>query len=188
MVGGKVLHVDGSLVAADASNESIVTGSEELIVALKGAYAVQDQKLETRYYKRANDRLMSLTDPDATVVSRVQPGLKGKPCLSYKHHRVVDDRNGVITAIETTAGDVEENRRLSSLVEQQGYKTHMGNLHSAPKVTRQDFFQPHHFHYDPEANVYRCPAGEMLYPRRHCPERLILEYCARKGTYAPPVR
>lgn len=36
----------------------------------------------------------------------------------YKHHRAVDDLCGVITAVETTAADVEENARLMALVDQ----------------------------------------------------------------------
>ena len=35
----------------------------------------------------------------------------------YKNHRVVDDRFGVITAIETTAEDIAENTKLLALVQ-----------------------------------------------------------------------
>jgi transposase len=36
----------------------------------------------------------------------------------YHHHRVVDNAQGVITAVETTSGSIAENKRLLGLVEQ----------------------------------------------------------------------
>lgn len=36
----------------------------------------------------------------------------------YKHHRAVDDKCGVITAVETTVADVEENSRTEALIDQ----------------------------------------------------------------------
>ena len=58
--------------------------------------------------------MVSKTDPDAPVV---QQGRKeSRP--RYKNHRVVDDKHGVITAIETTPGDVGENAKLIDLVDQ----------------------------------------------------------------------
>jgi hypothetical protein len=54
---------------------------------------------------------MSRTDPDAAIVNR------GKPRLSYQVHRAVDARAEVITATETTAGDVNEAHRMVPLLE-----------------------------------------------------------------------
>ena len=34
------------------------------------------------------------------------------------HHRVIDDRSGVITAVETTPGSIAENKKLMELVDQ----------------------------------------------------------------------
>jgi transposase len=97
LVDGKKLHLDGSLVDAHASNNSVVQGAPELIAALKAAYQVTEKKLEDRapYYDSQNERLMSTTDPDATVVRKGNHG----PRPRYKNHRVVDDAHGIITAV-----------------------------------------------------------------------------------------
>jgi hypothetical protein len=64
-----------------------------------------------RRYVKENSRYISTTDPDASIVNR------GKPKLRYQVHRVVDGRSEIITATETTAGDVNEAHRLIPLVE-----------------------------------------------------------------------
>ena len=122
LVWGERVHVDGSLIEADASAQSVVEGPAELMEELKLAYAAQERKLTgnlgDRYYKPVNERLMSTTDPDAPNVRRTKGGHQGESRARYKNHRVVDDENGVITAMQTTGGDVEENRPLEELLEQ----------------------------------------------------------------------
>jgi hypothetical protein len=54
---------------------------------------------------------MSTTDPDAAIVNR------GKPKLSYQVHRAVDGRSEIITATESTAGDVNEAHLMVPLLE-----------------------------------------------------------------------
>ncbi|TAN39147.1 MAG: transposase [Verrucomicrobia bacterium] len=108
--------VQAGLVDAHASNNSVVQGAPELIAAVKSADQATEQKLEERtpYYVAQHERLMSTTDPDATVVRKGHLG----PRPRYKNHRVVDDAHGVITAVETTPGAVAENHRLLPLVAQ----------------------------------------------------------------------
>jgi len=130
LVSGSKLHVDGSLVDANAACDSVRQGPPELIAALKRAYLQEEGKLAELEeeaaggddskpggggrYQPVNDRLVSRTDPEAPVVRKGK--LMARP--RYKHHRAVDDRFGVITAVATTAGDVEENAKLWELVEQ----------------------------------------------------------------------
>lgn len=120
LIEGRKIHLDGSLVDADASTDSVVKGGPELVRALKEIYEAQDAKLDKRghagrpYYERSNDRLLSKTDPDAPVVRQG----KGGPRPRYKNHRAVDNAHGVITAVETTPGNVEENSKLLDLVDQ----------------------------------------------------------------------
>lgn len=121
LVDGKKIHVDGSLVDANASKNSVVKGPPELIAELKRIYRKEEAKLEEKeedpsnhsYYKPVNKGMISKTDPDAPVVRHG----KGDSRPRYKNHRVVDDAHGVITAVETTPGDVEENAKLMELVE-----------------------------------------------------------------------
>jgi hypothetical protein len=60
---------------------------------------------------------MSTTDPDAAIVNR------GKPKLSYQVHRVVDGSSEVITATETTSGDVNEAHEMIPLLESHHFNT-----------------------------------------------------------------
>lgn len=119
LVDGKKIHMDGSLIAANASKDSVVKGSPEWIAALKAAYESVENKLDEAMsrpsdYERENKSLVSTSDPDAAVVRRGR--MESRP--RYKNHRVIDDAQGVITAVETTSGDVEENAKLMDLVEQ----------------------------------------------------------------------
>jgi hypothetical protein len=71
----------------------------------------QESTNRWRSYEKKNNRYISTTDPDAAIVNR------GKPKLSYEVHRAVDGRSEVITATETTAGDVNEAHRMVPLLE-----------------------------------------------------------------------
>src|SRR5712692_3791231 len=106
LVDGNKLHVDSSLVEADASRESVIKGPPELMGALKRAYAATESKLtETstpESYQAINDRMMSKSDPDAALVRR--GGGESRP--RYQNHRAIDDAQGVITAVETTPGSI----------------------------------------------------------------------------------
>ena len=130
LADGCKLHFDGSLVDANASTDTVIKGSPELISALKDLYRSQELKLEDidddfsgsgdsgsgrpSDHKPVNDGLMSRTDPDSAIVSK--RGVPPRP--RYKNHRAVDDDNGVVTAVETTSGDVGENAVLMDLIDQ----------------------------------------------------------------------
>ncbi len=109
LVDGKKIHVDSSLNDANASCDSVLKAAPELIAALKAAYAATESKLEDATtpdsYEAVNDRVVSTTDPDAAVVRRGQQ----PPRPRYQNHRVIDDAQGVITAVETTPGSIAEN-------------------------------------------------------------------------------
>src|SRR5258708_8617561 len=64
------------------------------------------RKIKQKYQKN--------TDPEATLVR--QHGFKTRP--RYKNHRVVDDAHGVITAVHTTTGRINESHELMKLVDQ----------------------------------------------------------------------
>ncbi len=118
LVEGKKIHVDSSLIDANASKDSVLKASPELIAALKKAYQAQESKLAEATtpsdYDAINDRMMSTTDPDAPVVRK--GGDSARP--RYHHHRCIDDANGVITALISTPGSIAENSKLLDLVQQ----------------------------------------------------------------------
>ena len=118
LVDGSKIFVDSSLVDADASNNSVID-TRSLKVQLQESYKKLEARLEeksestdsSRRYVKANSRYISTTDPDAAIVNR------GKPKLSYQVHRAVDERSEVITATETTPGDVNEAHEMIPLLE-----------------------------------------------------------------------
>ncbi len=125
LVEGSKLHVDASLIDANAAKESVIKGAPELIALLKGAYRATESKLEETStpgtYQAVNDRMMSQSDPDAACVRK--GGGDSRP--RYHHHRVIDDRSGVITAVETTPGSIAENKKLMELVDQHEKNTRL---------------------------------------------------------------
>src|SRR6266436_4775059 len=208
LVDGNKLHVDASLVDADAAKESVIKGAPPLIAALKRAYAATESKLEEtstpENYQAVNDRMMSQSDPDAAMVRKGS----GDSRPRYQHHRAIDDAKGVITAVEATPGSIAENKKLMDLVDQhekntrcqvqtvvadhkygtsqnyvacqaRGITTHMGDIASKAHNGRdQGIFGDEAFTYDPVSDVYRCPAGQTLKPRRVHAIRRTLEYKA----------
>jgi transposase len=214
LVDGNKLHVDSSLVDADAAKESVIKGAPPLIAALKRAYAATESKLEEtstpENYQAVNDRMMSQSDPDAAMVRKGS----GDSRPRYQHHRAIDDAKGVITAVDTTPGSIAENKKLMDLVDQhekntrcqvqnvvadhkygtsqnyvacqaRGITTHMGDIASKAHNGRdQGIFGDEAFTYDPVSNIYRCPAGQILRPRRVHPIRRTLEYKATASVCA----
>jgi transposase len=206
LVGGNKLHVDASLIDADAAKESVIKGAPPLIAALKRAYQATESKLEEtstpESYRAVNDRMMSQSDPDAALVRQGS----GDSRPRYKHHRVIDNHKGIITAMETTPGSIAENKKLMDLLDQhekntrcqaqiviadakygtsenyvacqeRGITTHMRDTLSKARAGReQNIFGDEAFTYDPVRDIYRCPAGQSLKPRRINPIRRTMEY------------
>jgi transposase len=118
LVDGKKLHLDASFVTANASRDSVMKASPELIAAAKQAFQAQEKTLENTetpaHYEAINDRMISTTDPDAAMVRH--RGDTSRP--RYHHHRAIDNAHGVITAVETTPGSIAENSKLMDLVQQ----------------------------------------------------------------------
>jgi hypothetical protein len=106
LIGGDNVHVAASLIRADASLNCVVvverTGAKLAETAV-GAAEGEDPKDEPpKGDGSVNERHMVLTDADSTLVRhRI-----GKSVPSYKNHRALDDKTGVITALETTTGSV----------------------------------------------------------------------------------
>jgi transposase len=211
LVDGHKLYLDGSLVTAHASRESVVKSTPELIAALKAAYQVQEHKLAHPGPPLENAQLLSTSDPEAPCVRPKRLTRESRP--RYKHHRAVDDRCGVITAVETTPGDVMENHRAAALVEQheqttgqavqtvvadrqygtaenyqhfhqRGVVPHLAPVHDGPLPAERGLFRRAEFRYDPTRNVYTCPANQTLFPGPHDARRHSTKYQTRQGVCA----
>lgn len=185
LVEGSKIHVDGSLVEADASRDTVERESYRRV------YEEVESRL-TRVTVRKRRRWVSRTDPEAVVVR------KGKADVSrprYKHHRAVDDERGVITAVTTTAADRAEPAEVVALIEgheqttglrvrtvvgdcqygtnetyrqcvRRGIRPHLGDVKQAQWPGSGGRFGLEDFTYEEAKDRYRCPAGHYL-KRQH---------------------
>ena len=81
LVEGSKIHMDGSLIDADASKDSVVKASAELIDQLREAYGAVEAKLDGHlgkpYYQPVNRKLLSTTGPDACTAKIFSLNRKG---------------------------------------------------------------------------------------------------------------
>ena len=214
MVDGKKIHVDSSLIDANASLDSVLKGPPELITALKEAYQAQESKLTERTmppgYEAVNDRVVSATDPDAAVVGR----RAGTARPRYHHHRAIDDAHGVVTAVRTTPGSIVEQSQWQGLIDQhqantqipvrtvvadckygtvenfvagqqRGWHTHMGDGQAKQhRVRGEGIFPESAFTYCAGDNTYLCPAGQIMKPSPRRADRGTWEYRLPKSVCA----
>src|SRR6201993_307203 len=133
LVDGTKIHVDSSLIDANASLNSVRELDAATLDQIQQACLEQTQKLEEADCSKnetdedqkpdlpgpgprteVNQKYQSSTDPEATLVR--QQGVKTRP--RYKNHRVVDDAHGIVTAVKTTTGRINEGHELMGLIDQ----------------------------------------------------------------------
>ncbi len=214
LVDGDKLHVDASLVRADASKNSVKELPAAVVEKMREAMGRLDEPEPAQNQAPAggtNATHVSRTDPDATLAKHSG----GKAVPSYKNHRGIDDKAGVITAVATTTGVVDDAHQLPELLAQHrerlghlpqtavgdskfgtmenytecqklGVRTHMADLAATQKNNprRQSIFPPERFRYDRRRDVFICPAGNELYRRKFYTNRGHYEYIARAGVCA----
>lgn len=137
--------------------------------------------------QRTCDQKYSRTDPEASLYRR--PGKE--PKLAYKTHFLADEHQGIVTAVATSAASVDDTAKVPELIEQHqrrcgrpqrvvgdrlyGSQDCLGYLQDRgiQTVIRQrkggnkhGGFDKSEFHYDAQADVYRCPGGQTLRRRR----------------------
>jgi len=214
LVDGSKIFMDSSLIEANAANGSIMD-RYSLKAQLSERYPELERRLseigEEELAQRGvvNQRHISLTDPDATIVGR------GKPRLYYQAHRAVDACAEVITATDVTRGDANEAHRLIALWQAHGENTervaatvvadskygtienflachdrgiaaHMPDLKQAAtkRTQMRSIFPDSEFIYDPESDTYRCPAGQRLKRKSLHQSRDSMDYAAPKKACA----
>lgn len=113
LVDGKKLFVDSSLLEANASKNSVVD-TQSLKRHLNAKYAELEKRLDEPEMEGVADRrYVSTTDPDSGHTRKGKG--RSRPC--YKVHRGVDGSHEVITSTEVTSGEVDDSRRLKSLMD-----------------------------------------------------------------------
>jgi transposase len=181
LIEGSKIHLDASLVAANVSRDSVVREP------LRRVYEEAEKKL-TRIEVKGKRKWVSRTDPEAVVVKK---GKGDRPRARYKNHRAIDDRQGVITAVETTLADRSEPHEVEGLIDQherstgkpvgtvvgdhqygtnenyrrcvkRGIRCHLGDVHSSMGDKKEKLFSREDFDYEADSDRYRCPAGHDL--------------------------
>jgi len=207
LVDGRKLHVDASLIAADASRNSVVRQ-----VVLREVGKLEEPASEPPPPSgKVNASYRSTTDPEASVVRH---STSGKSTPSFKSHRAIDDAAGVITAVATTAGAIDEATQLLPLLEQshdhtgraaqvavadsryghsanfialarRGIRAHVADLRSQQNNHRTaDIYPAERFLYAAEQDLFVCPAGEILRRHHYHAGRGYYEYRAARGVCA----
>jgi len=215
LIGGDKVHVDSSLIRADASLNCVIV-VEKTVAKLEqqGDASGQEEGSEDDDQKGSgpgkstvNERHVVQTDPEATVVRhRI-----GKSLPSYKNHRALDDKAGVITACVTTTGIRDDGEELPAVLEAHeevtgvkikkvvgdskygttfnfitlatlGIRTHMADLRKKQNNHRlQGIYGQERFVYDASSDTFTCPAGRKLYNHHYHHQRGYYEYRAAKG-------
>ena len=148
----------------------------------------QERSFSSGSRKRTADRLVSITDPDATPM---RLGSEGQTKLGYQAHYVVDGGKArVILNVLVTPSEVSENRPMLDLLWRTAFRWHLwprqvtgeAKYGTAENVSAiegagirayvaphesggkgKDFFGKGEFVYDPNRDLYLCPVGEELH-------------------------
>ncbi len=193
-VEGRNLAVDGTLVGANASQQSRVP-RERLVEVAKLSRTVQEYLAELEQQNPVTDpegspklqEKVSTTDPDATWAVKSGPAV-----LGYYDNYLVDTTSGVILSVDATpALFSQETFAARRRVEHVGqFGIHPQNLAADKAYGSGEFLawllarniQPHipvidrrhqtqgrftaeHFRYEPKENAYYCPEGKPLHYR-----------------------
>jgi IS5 family transposase len=215
LVDGKLVHVDSSILTANADKTKLQTvlrlACQEFYGRLEeecrepadshGTPAAPEPKLGSA---------ISPTDPEARLTRK-----NGQTTLGYKDHRVVDDRCGVITATATTPAATNDGSMLMGLLQKHeenvaqeaqavaadsAYGTgenyeQLRDQGIRPAIPHQrqagapGKFGREQFHYDAREDCYVCPAGQKMHRTGSPADRDHVEYRAgAKVCAACPLR
>ena len=208
LVDGSKLHADSSLIRANASLNSVVQ------ITLAKLEEDDERSGESSGKKSAggpvNRKYVAQTDPDARMVRHHA----GKALPSYKNHRLVDDKKGVVTVSQTTHGVIDDGAHLPSLLAehqarvsrevrtvvadarygtnanfialaQSGIESHLADLRRTQHNHHAEGIYPAEvFAYDAASDIYQCPAGQQLYRHHFHHQRGYHEYRTKSGVCA----
>lgn len=193
LVDGKVVHIDSSMIEANASKDKLRVELRQLGANLYDNLESQceepaEQSKQADSKGQGDDfgpqKRVNPVDPDARLGKKY-----GKSTLGYKEHRAIDDRCGIITATVTTAANVndsevmvktlwehETNTKTQSrtvvadkgygVIENYRYLHDRGTDSCIPhqrRAHKKGKFCYEKFRYDKEHDCYICPAGEKLH-------------------------
>jgi transposase len=192
LVDGQTIHIDASMIAANASMETIQPILRSVGESLYDRLEQQDESDDDSNQRPSDPlscnkdlgKMASPTDPDARLGKKY-----GRRTLGYKDHRVVDDHHGIITATLTTPANANDEKQFIDAIQRHEANTGIhvktavadkaygigenyqflhdrgmaaGIRHKQYRNTSQDVFTLEQFVYDPQQDVFHCPAGQTL--------------------------
>jgi transposase len=160
------------------------------------------------WYRRKADFLASSTDPDSSPMKRRES--KGSHLGYYTHYVVDGGKSRVILDALVTPFEVTENQPMLDLLWRTSFRwkiaprqvtgdTAYGTTENIAAVERagirayvpltgagkaRPYFSKEEFAYDPDRDIYRCPAGETLTPKTFRSARSQILYKTEPGTCA----
>ncbi len=160
---------------------------------------------EAKKYENKNRRYLSSTDPDAAIVNRGKPKLSYQVHRAVDERAEVitatDATAGTVNEAhlmlplldqhEATTGSKADTVVADSkygTIENyltcfdRGVKAHMPDMGNAnrKRIAKLNIFPDERFHYDPQTDTYRCPAGNLLKPKSLHIRRDSRDYAAPK--------
>jgi transposase len=190
LVDGKTIHIDSSMINANASVDSI---RPKLRIVAQNIYnQLENQQEPQKLSDNNNDnsdsninspqRFESTTDPQARIGKKC-----GRRILGYKDHRVIDDKVGIVTGTITTGANINDGNVMIQAVEQhisntgtkpdvvvadkaygliENYK-YLNQIEAIPCIPHKEHvkdgkFSRKDFRYDEKSDRYICPGGENL--------------------------
>jgi transposase len=186
---------DEALIAENASKDDWISWNGR-----------QRREQKGTWYRRKADFLASKTDPDSSLMKRRES--KGSHLGYYTHYVVDGGKARIILNALVTPFEVTENAPMLDLlwrtsfqwklhpkqvtgdtaygtteniaaVEMAGIRAYMP-LTGAGKA--RPYFSKEEFAYDPERDIYHCPAGEILTPKTFRSARNQILYKTEPGT------
>jgi transposase len=203
---GTARTVDGDLDHLPHSNdEELITANaaKEDWISRVGR---QDREVKGNFYRRKADLFLSKTDPDASPMKR-----KGADHshLGYQAHCVVDGGEArIILGVLVAPFEVTENKPMLDMLWRSAFRWRIwprrvtgdsayGTVENIAAIEKvgihaymalkgagqgRPFFGKDEFAYDPERDLYTCPADELLVPRMRNVARSLIGYRAKAGT------
>ncbi|MBA3424777.1 MAG: IS1182 family transposase [Rubrobacter sp.] len=158
------------------------------------------------WYRRKADFLASNTDPDSSPMKRRES--KGSHLGYYTHYVVDGGKARIILGALVTPFEVTENQPMLDLLWRTSFRwkiapqqvtgdTAYGTTENIAAVERagirayvpltgagkaRPYFSKEEFAYDPEQDLYQCPAGETLRPKTFRAARNQVVYKTEPGT------
>ena len=183
---GEVVHVDATLIRADAGWKSMVDRHAEAVASGNGDAAAEEGATD------GEGRKAGKTDADASLATS-RKGQRPEPC--FKQHTAVDDENGVVLDVAVTTGEAGEGDMIEAQVDEvrsvtgheigtaaadAGYafaKVYGGlerrgidPLIPAKREPAKSRVPLRRFRYDAKRDIMKCPRGKVLRPgkpRKH---------------------